>query len=55
MSRPIEVADHDAGLSAKIAFFFTKRKLAADGWSGNCQHDTIAADYTQYISSLLNA
>lgn len=28
MSRLIGVSDHDPGLSAKIAFFFTKRKLA---------------------------
>ncbi len=43
MSRLIRVADHDAGLSAKIAFFFTKWKLAADGWSGNWQNARIAA------------
>ena len=28
MSRLQGVNDHDAGLSAKLAFFFTKRKLA---------------------------
>ncbi|MGZ4526774.1 MAG: carboxymuconolactone decarboxylase family protein, partial [Mycobacterium sp.] len=28
MSRLLGVSDRDAGLGAKIAFFFTKRKLA---------------------------
>ncbi|RFZ56005.1 4-carboxymuconolactone decarboxylase [Mycobacterium liflandii] len=28
MSRLVGVSDHDAGIAAKIAFFFTKRKLA---------------------------